>query len=78
MQNGFNEIQESSRCRLHKEFTQVHKPERYLTININKNLRTAFTKFRLSSHKLLVGWGRWENLKLEYELRNIRYVTVVI
>ena len=23
--------------------------QRYLTININKNLRTAFTKFRLSS-----------------------------
>ena len=50
MQNGFNEIRESSRCRMYKEIKQVHKPERYLTININKNLRTTFTKFRLSSH----------------------------
>ena len=69
MQNGFNEIRESSRCRMYKEIKQVHKPERYLTININKNLRTAFTKFRLSSHKLLVERGRWKSLKLDYELR---------
>ena len=69
MQNGFNVIRESSRCRIDKEIKQVHKPERYLTININKNLRTAFTKFRLSSHKLLVERGRWKSLKLDYELR---------
>ena len=69
MQNGFNVIRESSRCRMYKEIKQVHKPERYLTININKNLRTVFTKFRLSSHKLLVERGRWKSLKLDYELR---------
>ena len=34
----------------------------------NKNLRTAFTKFRLGSHKLLVERGRWKSLKLDYEL----------
>ena len=62
MQNGFNEIRESSWCR-------SIKPERYLTININKNLRTAFTKFRLSRHKPLVERGRWKSLKLGYELR---------
>ena len=39
MQNGFNEIRESSRYRMSKEIKQVHKPERYSTININKNLR---------------------------------------
>ena len=54
---------------MYKEIKQVHKQERYLTINIYKNLRTAFTKFRLSSHKLLVERGRWKSLKLDYELR---------
>ena len=49
---------------MYKEIKQVHKPERYLIININTNLRTAFTKFRLSSHKLLVERGRWKSLKL--------------
>ena len=51
----------------------MHKPESYLTININKNLLTAFTKFRLSSHKLLVERGRWKSLKLDYELRKCTY-----
>ena len=69
MQNGFNEIRESLRCRMYNDIKQVHKPERYLTMDINKNLRTAFTKFRLSSHKLLVERGRWKSLKLDYELR---------
>ena len=69
MQNGFHVIRDSSRCRMSKEIKPVHKPERYLTININKNLRTIFTKFRLSSHKLLVERDRWKSLKLDYELR---------
>ena len=54
IQDGFNDIQSSSRCRMYKEIKQVHKPEAYLTININRKVRTSFTKFRLSSHKLLV------------------------
>ena len=54
---------------MYKEIKQVHKPESYLTININKNVRTSFTKFRLSSHKLLVERGRWTISKLDYELR---------
>ena len=70
VQDGFNDIQISSRCRMYKEIKQVHKPEKYLTININKKkVRTSFTKFRLSSHKLLVERGRWTISKLDYELR---------
>ena len=48
---------------------QIHKPEASLTININKKVRTSFTKFRLSSHKLLVERGRWTISKLDYKLR---------
>ena len=45
-----------------------HSVSNLITNNIY-NLRTAFTKFRLSSHKLLVERGRWKSLKLDYELR---------
>ena len=54
IQDGVNDIQSSSRCRMYKEINQVHKPEAYLTINIHKKVRTSFTKFRLISHKLHV------------------------
>ena len=30
IQDGFNDIQSSSRCRMYKEIKQVHKPEAYL------------------------------------------------
>ena len=57
IQEGFNDIQSSSRCRMYKEIKQVHKPEVYLTIKINNKVCTSFTKFRLSSHKLLLERG---------------------
>ena len=59
IQDGFNDIQSSSCCRMYKEIKQVHKPEAYLTVNINHKVCTSFTKFRLSSHKLLVERGFW-------------------
>ena len=34
-QDGFNDIQSSSRCWMCNEIKQVHKPEVYLTVNIN-------------------------------------------
>ena len=36
---------------------------------MDKNLRTHYSKFRLSSHKLLVERGRWMKTKLQYEMR---------
>ena len=36
IQDGFNDIQSNSHCRMYKEIKQVHKPEVYLTFNINK------------------------------------------
>ena len=67
----YNDMQCSSHCRMYNEFKQVHKPEEYLTININIKVRTSFTKFRLSSQKLLVHVqrGGWTISKLDYELR---------
>ena len=69
-QNGINEIRESSCCRMYNEIKPDHKPEIYLTIN--KNVRTTFTRFKLSSHRLLVEGGRWKSLKLDYELRKCK------
>ena len=54
---------------MYKEIKQVHKPEAYLTININKKVHTSYTKYRLSSHKLVVERGRWTISKLDYKLR---------
>ena len=48
----------------------IKKLNKYLTININKKVCTSFTKFRLSSHKLIVERGHWTISKLDYELRN--------
>ena len=57
IQDGFNDIQSNSRCRMYKEIKQVHKPEVFLTVNINNKVCTSFTRFRLSSHKLLLERG---------------------
>ena len=62
-------IQSSSRCRMCNEIKQVHKPEVYLTVNINNKVCTSFTKFRLSSHKLLLERGCWTVSQLDYKLR---------
>ena len=51
------------------EIKQVHKPELYLTVNINNKVCTSFTKFRLSSHKLLLERGCWTVSQLDYKLR---------
>ena len=68
IQDGFNDIQSSSHCRMYKEIKQVHKPKAYLTVKIDKKVCTSFTKFRLSSHNLLVERGRWMISKLDYKL----------
>ena len=69
IQDGFNDIQSSSRCRMCNEIKQVHKPEVYLTVNINNKACTSFTKFRLSSHKLLLERGCWTVSQLYHKLR---------
>ena len=43
--------------------------EPYLADRMDKHLRTSYTKFRQSSHKLLVERGRWMKPKLQYEMR---------
>ena len=67
--DGFNDNQSSSPCRMYKEIKQVHKPKAYLTIKINRKVCTSFTKFRLSSYKLLVERGCWTVSQLDYKLR---------
>ena len=69
MQHCLSKINSSSRCRLYKELKQVLTPESYLSVRMDKKLRTSYTKFRLSSHKLLVERGQWMKLNLQYEMR---------
>ena len=57
MQHCLSEINSSSSCRLYKELKQVFTPESYLLVRMDKKLGTSYTKFRLSSHKLLVERG---------------------
>ena len=66
LQDSFNDIQSSSRCRMYKEINQVHKPE---VSTLTKKVCTSFTKFKLSSHKLIVERGCWMISKLDYKLR---------
>ena len=54
MQYCLSEIYSSSRCRLYKELKQEFTPESYLSVRMDKKLRTSYTKFKLTSHKLLV------------------------
>ena len=61
-----SKINSSPRCRLYKELKQVFTPESYLSVRMDKKLRTSYTKFRLSSHKLLVERGPWMKPKLQY------------
>ena len=59
------EINSCSRCRFYKEvkqvFTSEHPPPPPLADRIDKHLRTSrvLPKYRLSSHKLLVERGGW-------------------
>ena len=69
MQHCLSEINSSSRCRLYIELKQVFTPGSYLSVRMDKKFRTSYTKFRLSSHKLLVEGGRWMKPKLQYEMR---------
>ena len=69
MQHCLSEINSSSRCRLYKELEQVFTPESYLSVRMDKKLHTSYTKFRLSSHKLLVERGGWMKPELQYEMR---------
>ena len=64
-----SEINSCTRCRFYKEVKQVFTSEPYLADRMDKHLRTSYTKFRQSSHKLLVESGRWLKPKLQYEMR---------
>ena len=68
--SGFSGVWEQQLVHDERKFMKDFEQRcRDMYININKKVRTSFTKFRLSSHKLLVERGRWSISKLDYELR---------
>jgi hypothetical protein len=54
-------IQDSSKCSLYKEFKSELKLEKYL-ISLDINMKINLTKYRLSNHKLPVEIGRHNNI----------------
>ena len=69
IQQCYSDIRDSSRCRTYKEIKKSFGMELYLQDNISRQLRISFTKFRLSSHRLMVERGRWMRPKIEYTER---------
>ena len=54
---------------MYKEVKLAYESEPYLNCKMNKQLRIVYTRFRLSSHKLLVERGRWMKPQLPYTER---------
>ena len=65
-QQCFNNINNSTRCRLYKGVKTMFQIEPYLQYNINCDMRAALSKIRLSSHKFMVERGRWSKPKIDY------------
>ena len=68
-QNCREEINNSSRCIMYRDIKLTFGMESYLNNNVGRYLRIQMSKFRLSSHKLLVERGRWQKPKIIYANR---------
>ena len=64
MQQCFSDMNSGSRCRLYRHIKDDFQLEPYLRKNYNRDLRQCLTNIRLSSHKLYIERGRWQNQKL--------------
>ena len=56
-----NDMQNSSKCFLYREFKEQLKLEKYLLI-VEKSARINLTRYRLSNHKLPIEIGRHNNI----------------
>ena len=56
-----NDVQNSSKCSLYKEFKQNLKLEKYI-LTLDLPARIKLTKYRLSNHKLPIEIGRHNNI----------------
>ena len=63
LQSWFADLDTYSKLDCYRSFKQCFIYEKYLTFIENKNHRIALTRFRCSSHKLLIEVGRHRNLE---------------
>ena len=62
MQSCFSDMETSNKCFLYRSLRREFSMANYLyKIHIPAN-RRAMTRLRLSSHKLMIEWGRWLNI----------------
>lgn len=61
-QTWYVDINNSNRLQTYARYKHEFNCENYLQFIANKKYKVAFTRFRLSSHDLQIGRGRYENI----------------
>ena len=67
-QTWYSEINNSSRLQSYSIFKHDFELERYLDLDIDKKYKLALTRFRTSSHKLMIEIGRYDNTPREQRI----------
>ena len=67
-QNWHDAINSSKRCEFYSSFKSLLNVERYLLIDLSPYLRRSLSRFRCSSHKLNITFGRHFNINREYRI----------
>ena len=67
-QTWYSEINNSSRLQTYSIFKYNFELESYLNLDIDKKYKLALTRFRTSSHSLMIETGRYENTPREQRI----------
>ena len=67
-QTWYSEISNSSRLQTYSIFKYNFELESYLNLDIDKKYKLALTRFRTSSHSLMIETGRYENTPREQRI----------
>lgn len=67
-QSWYSEINNSSRLQSYSIYKHNFELEKYLNLNIEQKYKVALTRFRTSSHSLLIETGRYENIPREQRI----------
>ena len=62
------EINNSNRLRRYNKYKENNEQETYISIIKNKSYRETLSRFRLSSHQLEIGTGRYVGLERDERL----------
>ena len=62
LQKWYSDINNSSRMQTYSLFKHNFELEKYLKLNMEAKYKTAFARFRTSSHNLAIETGRYENI----------------